>query len=102
VPAREPDKEQGKGGGLLIAIFAVCLVFPLELSLGSLRLSPTRLFLLILFVPSVLRVLRGYGRPFGIVDALLLSAILWNTVSMLYNHPIRDVYQGIGILYIEC
>jgi hypothetical protein len=85
----------------LAALFLVSLVIPVFFNLGSLRLSPYRVILVLAFIPSVVGWLGGRaGKPRGF-DVMIVGAFLWAGFGLLVHRGVDEGYQPAGILVLE-
>ena len=86
---------------LLLALFLAALLLPLNFSLGSLSLTPSRVLLLVAFVPLVFRWLTGAAGRVTTGDALIALHCLWVGLALIALHgPDRIPYAGITIIEI--
>jgi hypothetical protein len=89
---------------LLVWLFVIGLVVPPENSLyvGSLRLSPYRVVLLIALLPCLYRYLNGQAGGFHVADALIVLHVLWATVSLYVAHGGNAaMVEDAGIYFLE-
>jgi O-Antigen ligase len=71
---------------MLLTIFLVALMIPLQFNIGPALLNPHRLFLVLTFVPFFGKWLSGdKGKVYG-VDFLFLSFVLWMDLSIFVVH----------------
>ncbi len=70
----------------LMALFFVSLSIPVPFSIGTTQLSPDRLFLVLLFIPLVIRWLSGKAGPLTKTDILFGLFGFWMIVSLLKHH----------------
>lgn len=84
---------------VLLVLFVLSLVPPSYFFLGELRLSPTRVLLLAVFVPLLIRLLMGAAGRFRVTDTLLMLFMVWMVVTLLYHHGIeRFPYAMISVV----
>jgi hypothetical protein len=84
-------------------LLVVAFVMPPEtsLSLGSLRLSPYRIILLIMVVPSLFHLLSGKAGPLNGIDLAVIAHALWCIVALgAYGGPGQALESG-GIYFVE-
>jgi hypothetical protein len=74
----------------VIALFFVVLLIPGSFYIGV-RMSPYRLFLLIMAVPVLLRLRNDPTIRLTVVDVLVLLSIFWRVVSLLANHGLDEI-----------
>ena len=85
------------------AVLICSFVVPTEFSfmVGSLRLTPYRVVLLIAFVPMVLRVFSGRAGKSTVVDSLLIVHVIWSYIVIAYHHDILQSIESGGIRMLE-
>lgn len=94
-------------GNLLPAlpVTILLLTFPLppetSLSLGSLRLSPYRITLIILLFPAINQLLANRKAPFSTFDALMISHGIWASLSLCFSMSVGDAIETGGIYFVE-
>jgi hypothetical protein len=72
--------------GLLLALFFLALLLPINIDLGGLRMTPSRLFLLICAIPFGLQLLGGKAGRLTVVDGGMLACVSLMIVTLLYHH----------------
>lgn len=78
---------------VLLAIFLVVLLIPINFTVATVLLNPLRILLLLVIIPLLLNYLRGaYGR-FLWTDLLFLLYIFWMGITLYVNNPDRLVQQ---------
>jgi hypothetical protein len=85
-------------GALLV--FFISLLVPIHFSIGSLRLSPYRIFLLMTFIPLLLRLFSGAAGRVTATDILLMLYCLWMTLALMVVHGTERITFA-GITSIE-
>ena len=86
---------------LLIVIFFLSLQPPIYFFIGTMRLSPDRLLMLILFIPMVLKFLGGQAGRFQASDVLLILFSIWLTITFVYHHGLERLnYSIISVVEI--
>ena len=84
---------------IVYLLFFACILLPISISLGSLRLTPLRLFLLAVFVPFLIQVLSGKAGRFTVVDGLILFFGTWIAVALMAVHGTAEIpFAGITII----
>lgn len=88
---------------LWVALLLISLAFPSEFSfyIGSSRLSPHRVVLIISFVPTLIRLINGRAGPVTIVDLLIIIHVLWSYVVIGYHHGFSVSLESGGIRMLE-
>lgn len=86
-----------------VKLFLITLVCPPEIMfvVGSFRLSPYRIVLLLFFIPCFLKVFRGKAGGRLITDWLLFAYALWNILALSLNHNWPLALESGGILLVE-
>lgn len=93
------SEDDGRGA-IMIWLFVLATVVPIEFRVGSLSLTGLRLMLLITIVPTTIGLFTGrYGRLY-LVDFLFALHGVWGIVSIGVNNPLR-VVENAGIYFIE-
>lgn len=82
-------------------LFAILLPTEFSLNLGSLRLSPYKIVLLIAFLPSIIRFVSQRDIRFNLVDFFVVSHLLWTTFSFSLVHGFFDSFETIGSRILE-
>ena len=87
-----------------IVLLVLAFLMPPETSvaLGSLRLSPYRVILLITVVPNLLYILSSKAGPLNGVDLAILAHSIWCIIALgAYGGPQQALESG-GIYFVEC
>lgn len=71
---------------VILILFMLSVVPPSFFFIGELRFSFTRLLLLVLFVPLLVRLLIGRAGPIRAIDIFMMLFMLWVVVTLLFNH----------------
>jgi hypothetical protein len=88
----------GKPRGLLM-LFVLAVFLPIALEIAQIRLTPTRIFLLIAIIPLAVQCIAGKFGRFTIVDALVLCHGLWIFVSLVAVHGLSRIpFAGITMV----
>jgi hypothetical protein len=108
---RPPREESGRrglldtpqaraaAGSAVLLLFFWSLVIPVRFRAGELLLSPDRIFLLIAFLPLLIRLLSGRAGRILTVDILFGLYLLWIAVALLAVHGTsRIAFLGITIV----
>ena len=76
--AENASVAQPASSGVLLALFFLVILLPINPVLGTLRLTPSRIYLIILFIPFAWRLASGKaGRLTWVDGGMLAFAILW-------------------------
>lgn len=93
--------ERAKPPSILVPLFLVALTLPMIFNFGTLRMSPYRLVLIVLFFPCFMQWISGAVGKIRLPDILLLAYVLWATLSLIVNHSVGFAIEPSGILLIE-
>lgn len=92
----------GASGGSTVAIvFMVLLLIPINLQLGGLRLTPYRILLLIMFLPTFIRLVSGRAGAFLPADGLLIGYAVWSYLALLIVAGFGRGIEAGGIIFVE-
>lgn len=90
---------------MLLSIFFICFLLPPELSfnLGSMRLSPYRIVLILSFFKLINEVLFSpdKSKQEKIVDFLILFHCSWSIISLMINEGVGKGIESGGIFFVE-
>lgn len=84
----------------LLALFLIALLMPIYFDIGSLRLTPTRVFLLVTFVPLVFRWLTGGAGRITVADCLMVLHCAWIALALGITSGMERL-PFIGITVVE-
>lgn len=84
-----------------VVVFLIALVIPWAIYVGSLRLSPYRIVLIVMIVPCFRRLIGGQAGPLRLPDIAILLYCLWATVCLAVVHGLNTAIQSGGILFVE-
>lgn len=90
-----------KNTRLIIALLMIGFVLPFSFFAGGLRLSPYRLVLLMMFVPSFVFWLSGRGGKMRAIDYFMMIVVFWPPLALIANHGIAQTWQFNGMYVIE-
>ncbi len=87
---------------LLAMLFVLSIFIPVEFHvlLGTLRLESYRIVLALALIYAFIN-LRKVLEQADLIDILLLSFVILATISLIYNHGLKDGIESSGILIIE-
>lgn len=89
----------------ILFFFFLCILLPPEISfnLGSIRLTPYRLMLLILTIPLLKWLFSDSDREWYIklVDSLVIFHCCWAVISLIINAGFLQGIESGGILFVE-
>ncbi len=69
--------------------------------LGTFRLHPTRIILIVGFIPALLRLFGGKAGRVHLMDWLILACLIWSFVVIGYHHDFSTALQSGGINMLE-
>jgi hypothetical protein len=98
------DRQQGVASAaptapVVLLLFVLCLIPPSYFFVAGLRLTPTRILLLTMFVPLLIRLLAGAVGRIRAADVLLMLFMFWMVVTLLYHHGIeRFPYAMVSVV----
>lgn len=97
----DPAAELSFGRKAAIVAFILSLIIPISFSLGPVRLSPTILFLLLAYYPSL--VVWFFVRPtrLSAPDYLVAGAVLWSCLALVVNHGFLPMIERMGTLLVQ-
>ena len=85
---------------VLLIVFLTTLLLPIFFHVGDLRLSPSRVFLLVAFIPLLLWLLSGGAGRIALGDVFMGLHCLWIGVALFANHGAERL-PFIGITVVE-
>ncbi len=77
-------------------LFLVCLMMPLYFNIGAVKLTPTRIFLLVMLVPLTVQLLSGKAGKIRGIDICLFFFMLWMAVVLLFHHGLSHLPLSIA------
>lgn len=84
-----------------VMLFLLCLLVPLSLQIGAVRLSPYRLLLILTILPCIAAWAGGRCGPKLLADWCILGICAWSVLSFAAHHgPVSAIEAG-GINFIE-
>ena len=94
--ARYPAESQATTHGLLLVLFIVSLLLPINFSLGGVRMNPSRLFLLACAIPFALKLFGGRVGGFTWVDRCMLGFVTLMVVALIYQHGTKELAYALS------
>ncbi len=85
---------------VVVWLYLLSVITPVEFSLGSLALTPLRLLLLIMVVPLAARLFSGQFGKVMAVDIFFFIHMAWATLAVAVNNPDR-VIENVGSAAVE-
>ncbi|WP_083909604.1 O-antigen ligase [Rhodopseudomonas sp. B29] len=96
-----PRASRTRSNFVLIPLFLVALVLPFFFYIGPTRMSPYRLILVAMFLPSFATWISGAVGKVRLVDILMLLTAAWGAIVLIGLHGIDNALQSAGIFVIE-
>lgn len=92
---------QGRKPSVLVPLFIFSLAMPFSFYVGSMRMSPYRLLLVVTFAPCLMAWLSGSMGRIRLADILMLLTAVWGGMILVLMHGIDKGLQSGGIFIIE-
>ncbi len=88
---------------LPVTVLVLTFAFPPEvsISLGSLRLSPYRITLIVMLLPALNLLLQNRRNPASVVDGLVAGHGIWAALSLILTMGVAEGIESGGIYFIE-
>jgi hypothetical protein len=84
----------GVSASLLVVLFFLSLMIPIEPRIGPIRMTPYNALQILLFVPLLLRFRNDPSNRIAAIDVFMLLHVLWMAVAVYYHHGTsRAVYM---------
>ena len=86
-----------------VMLFLLLLLLPIQISvtIGSIRLPPYRVMLLIFFVPGIVRLFSGGAGKVLLCDFFMLGFSLWMALSLCYHYGLMTAIETGGALVLD-
>lgn len=81
-------------------LYLVVVVLPIRFQVGSLAMTGLRLYLIALFLPLMINLLRGRYGKIILPDIAFMLYILWTSIALFVNNP-NQVVQSVGSTGVE-
>ena len=104
-PPRQQMQERQKAWlALPVVLLVIAFIMPPETSvaIGSLRLSPYRVILLIMVVPNMIHLLSGKAGPLNGVDLAVIAHGVWCIIALGSYGGFAQALESGGIYFVEC
>lgn len=88
------------GGSLLLWLFFLSIILPVNFNLGGLAMGPYRVYLVIVTIPFMISLFTGRAGRVTVVDAAMIGFGFWVFVSLFMVHGTSQIAFG-GSLMIE-
>jgi len=83
----------------LVLLFFISLLPPIYFFLGDMRLSPSRIFLILMFLPLLARLLMGSAGRVMAMDIFMMLYAAWIMISLFFHHGLERVpLAGISVV----
>lgn len=88
---------------MVLVIFILSLMVPSEISMhvGSIRLTPYKVVLLLTFFPSLIRLFKGKVAKLGLADFLIFFHLFWTFIVIEYHHGSELSIESGGLRILE-
>lgn len=94
------DRRRRRLNLIIISLFFCGLIVPIQLFIGPLRLSPYRIILLVLFIPSLIAYFSGRSGKVRLPDVLIFLYAIWASIALFRIHGLKAV-EPAGIHFVE-
>lgn len=96
-----PEASSGTAIIWVARLFLVTLIIPWIIEIGPLRLSVTRLLLIVTAIPCLILWASGHAGKIRVPDFLVLAFCFWCFVSLMVVHGVGSGLQSAGIISVE-
>ncbi|RFA29346.1 hypothetical protein CAI21_09760 [Alkalilimnicola ehrlichii] len=88
---------------LWVTLLLLTLALPTEFSftIGSFRLTPYRLVLILAFLPGLARLFSGAVGRVTLIDCLLILHVVWGAIAYTYVHGLDRSVEAAGVRTLE-
>jgi hypothetical protein len=100
-PTTAVDAGQRRLPALPVVLFMIGFVVPWVVQIGALSLSMSRLVLLVMIVPCLLRWASGKAGPVRLTDFIVLGFCHWSCIAIGVVHGFDRALNNGGMLFIE-
>ena len=98
--AQTPSGTQSQRSPVLMALFLIAVMTPIQTYIGDFRVDPYRGYLLIAFFPAAFALMGKGGGRLALPDLFMGLYALWIMVAMIHNHGNWGFTNG-GITVVE-
>lgn len=84
------------GQAILLALFFISVLLPINISFGSIRMSPSRLYLLALAIPFAFQLFTGRLGRFTWVDGCMVGFAGWMVLTLAYHHGTSQLVYALS------
>ncbi len=90
-------------GHLMMMLFIISMLVPVWIQVGSVKLMPHRIVLILVFVPLLLQLLMGKAGKIRSFDILMMLSAAWAVLAILVNGSAQGngLLQSMGIYVLE-
>ncbi len=99
-PSVRPKEKAGWTSWMAV-LFLLSLIVPTFIDVGTIRLLPHRISLLIFFVPCLIILFSGRVGKLTATDILFGLATVWAILALIANHGLSATVQPLGIFTVE-
>lgn len=103
VAAADHSQSAGRLARLMVCLFIISMLVPVWIHVGSVKLIPHRIILLLMFVPLFFQLFTGKAGKVRIFDVLMLLSASWAVLAIAVNgNTLGDgLIQPMGIYVLE-
>ena len=91
-----PAQDQTTTSVVLMALFILLLLLPVRITVATLLLTPSRVFLMLVGIPFALRLFRGKLGGFTWVDRCMLGFVTLIVLTLVYHHGTPMLGYGVS------
>ncbi len=84
-----------------VVLFLVTLIIPWFIDIGPLRLSASRIVLLVAILPCLLMWIGGRAGRIRAADIVIIGFCLWCFISLAIVHSVEVSFQSSGMIFVE-
>ncbi len=87
--------------GAVIFLYAVSITWPIKFQIGPLYITFSRIMIIALLVPMILRLISGRYGGIRTPDYMVAIFTLWAFLAMSVNHGPLNVIESSGMFFVE-
>jgi len=84
------------GHGILLALFFFAVLLPINFGVGSIRMNPSRLYLLLCAIPFGFRLFTGRAGGVTWVDGCMVGFVTLVVATLLYHHGTAELAYALS------
>ncbi len=102
MPAASTRREIPSGRvSIFVVLFILGLMIPIQMHVGSARISPYRIILLLMLFPCLIQLISGKAGKVLPTDILFFLHALWATISLSVVHGFGNMIETFTIYIVE-